>query len=434
MDRGRRESGRRYHEAEAERNKSELKNPLAASDSEPRKSRGTELTKTPLSELSLRDYNARSFWRSAILFSTTFILLNLCVIQIRPKLEAQRRGNLLESELRFQRDDSVEQRPGESFREYWQRSSSSQTDRIVYVVGMSQMYAINDRKPQDRIIADHLNEWLRSHAAKAVSLAAPNLSNEEALFFLLAGLSDPGHRPSIFLFGVCFDKFRNLDLRPEFEAFLASNPALRRRWRAEAADAVDLPRAAEKMRQTEGQIANAEADVAPETLRTRGFEERLRDVLSKVVPVIAARRLLNAEIQVRLFLLRNWLLGIGPTSKRPVIPARQELNRQFLELLVEIAKRERVIPVLYVVPLNPQAESPYIPSEYQEFKAWISDLAVREQIPFADLEAAVPREDWGEVDGGPDFKHFRGEGHRITAAALIKSFGAVLGSSDPRAK
>jgi hypothetical protein len=28
--------------------------------------------------------------------------------------------------------------------------------------------------------------------------------------------------------------------------------------------------------------------------------------------------------------------------------------------------------------------------------------------------------------GGPDFKHFRGEGHRMTAAALIEHFGAVM--------
>lgn len=131
-----------------------------------------------------------------------------------------------------------------------------------------------------------------------------------------------------------------------------------------------------------------------------------------------------------LFSLRNRVLGIRPTSKRPVIPYRYDLNREFLGLIADEAARNDVRLILYVIPLNPLSENPYVPGEYAAFKTWLEAFARERRIAFADLERAVPEEHWGEFMGGPDFKHFRGEGHRITAAAILARFRPLLLGDD----
>ena len=375
---------------------------------------------------SPRKRSTGRFWRGAALFGAAFLVLNVWVAGARRGLEDERKRNLLQATAGSVESGRVEPRPGESFESYWQRIPDARTRRLVFVSGMSQMYAINDRQPNDRIIADNLDSWLEGRGAMAASLAGPNLCNEEALFFLCAGLSDPARRPAVFLYGVCFDKFRNLDLRREYQEFFANRLELRRRWLAEADDAVDLPLAAEKMRATEKGVETEGRAAATREPGKGDVELKLRESVSRVVPVVAAREELNARAQMEMFLFRNWLFRIKPTSKRPVISARQALNRQFLELLVSVAKQGGVVPILYVIPLNPQAENPYIPTEYEDFKVWVAGLANREGIPFANLEGIVPSQYWGEFMGGPDFKHFRGEGHRMTAAALIEHFGAVM--------
>jgi len=135
---------------------------------------------------------------------------------------------------------------------------------------------------------------------------------------------------------------------------------------------------------------------------------------------------LNVQAQILLGALRNKALGITPTSKRPVIPARYRTNQEFLGLMIDLARDNGVQFITYVIPLNNLAETPYIPQQYQEFKVWLADLARREGVPTANLEDVVPTEDWGTLNGYPDFKHFRGAGHRRTAEALLAHFKALL--------
>jgi hypothetical protein len=109
-----------------------------------------------------------------------------------------------------------------------------------------------------------------------------------------------------------------------------------------------------------------------------------------------------------------------------VIPSRYALNQELCALMIEVARRRGVEIALYVVPLNPNAESPYVPEEYEAFKRWAEGLARDRGVPFANLEALVPPDDWGLWLGGPDFKHFREGGHRRSAAAIVDRFGPVF--------
>lgn len=354
------------------------------------------------------------------------LVVNIFVARRERALEHARRENLLASAVlengtglpRF--DLSVGENPGK----YLPSVPDAQSSGLVLVVGMSQMYAINERRPEDLTISELLDDRLRPHNVRAFGMAAPNLNNEEALFLLLVTTAKRTTVPRFFLYGLCFDKMRNIDLRPGYLRLLRQSVAMREEV-AEVAEryGTTFPQASAKLRST---LASALQDTAGATGDST-LEQRLRARTADVVPMVRARRELNQMVMYDvLYAARNKVFGITATSKRPMLSGRYELNKQLLELLIAEAKRRHVESAMYVIPLNPLADNPYIPAEYDAFKSWADQTLTRAGVAFANLESIVPREDWGVFMGGPDFKHFKGAGHRRTADALMASFGALF--------
>ncbi len=156
------------------------------------------------------------------------------------------------------------------------------------------------------------------------------------------------------------------------------------------------------------------------------FEAQLRQRASGVLPLVAARTAINAQLFSSLFELRNWVLHIKASTKRPIIGARYDLNREFMDLLADEASARGIKLLPYVIPVNPTAETPYVESEYAAFKAWFAEYARGHALPSADLDDIVPPSEWGIRNGEPDFKHFKGAGHRVTAEAVVQAFKAEL--------
>jgi len=351
-----------------------------------------------------------------------FAILNIAVLSWERGIAEERKKNLLVSVDRVPAgtarwDLSV----GEDLGRYWQSIPDARGKSLVILSGMSQMYAINDARPRDETISELMDDVLSAKGVRVFGLAAPNLCNEEATLLLLSALTDPRTRPDVFIYGVCFDKFRNLDLRPGYQSFLRERPRLQSFWLETANEYKGkYPQACKKMENSLGELSK-------EKEHDRGtVETRLREWVSLWLPVVSARSDLNATFQGHLFLLRNWIFNIKPTSKRPVIEGRFELNKEFLAMMADVANRNGVRIIYYIIPLNPLADNPYIPEQYTDFKNWLGEFCRQKGVPFANLENVVPSEAWGEFMGGPDFKHFREEGHRLTASALLDHFGPVI--------
>ncbi len=337
-------------------------------------------------------------------------------------LAAARRENLAAGDLRaFEANSRYEATLGEAPLSTWSSIPDATSESVAILCGMSQMFSINERQPGDQMICEEMDDRLAPLGVRVYGLAAPNLCNEEALFLILALLDKPETTPKAFIYGACFDKMRNVDLRPGYQAFLTAKPGLQAAWK-EAATAYQekYPLAADKMLKTLADLQAAEQH------DDNSFEGRLREKVAAWLPIVAARKELNGYLQLRLHLLRNTLLRIKPTSKRPVIRSRYEMNREFLQMMSDVCEEAGVQFITYVIPLNPLAENPYIEEEYLEFKDWLGSVAEARRVPFANLEDLVPPSDWGEFLGGPDFKHFKGNGHRLTAAKLVEEFGPVL--------
>lgn len=359
------------------------------------------------------------------------ILINIGVVWQQKALERQRLANLLAPNSKTSRDTA--QRPprydvslGGELDRYLKHVPDARTNRLAYLVGMSQMYKINDPLPGDKTIVEHLDDKLATRA-RAFGLAAPNLDNEEALFLLLAVSSAPQTKPSSFIYALCFDKMRFVDVREGYLTFLRAHPEVQSAMASVATRyAAQYPLAAAKLRTTLGSLhAHAAED-------EHSFEHGLRSALGRHIPLVRSRKDLNVVLTYGvLYGARNKLLGITNTTKRPMIPGRYDLNAQFLQMMIDVAHARDIQFIYYINPLNPQAENPYITSEYVAFKRWADSLARGANIPFANLENVVPETAWGLFMGGPDFKHFGGMGHELTADAIVGEFGAVITGSAP---
>jgi hypothetical protein len=354
-----------------------------------------------------------------------FLLCNVWVARLEQTLRQQRDDNLLRTSHGEKGPGNVPRfdwSTGENLAEYLPYVPDARKQPLVVVSGMSQMFAINEKVPGDKTISELLDDELSRSGIRAFGLAAPNLDNEEAVLLLLASLAKPETQPRVFLYGVCFDKFRNVDLRPGYLSLLVADPALQSIWRAACAPALaaKYPVACEKTaRSLESARETTSAD--PDDV-----EHRLRNSVAKVVPAVRSHTELNGMLSLVGFLIRNWVFNIKPTSKRPIIGSRYELNQQFLGLLADLARANGTEPMFYVIPLNPLADNPYIPEQYQQFKTWLARFVQERHIPFTNLENEVPSQHWGEFMGGPDFKHFKGEGHRITAAAILRELKPAI--------
>jgi hypothetical protein len=356
------------------------------------------------------------------------LLINLKVHADNQELERQHQAQLLMPILpgRMRNTDAATARYdascGESIQTYWPYIPDATRQRLVVISGMSQMHAINDAKLGDEIISQCMDDAMMPHGVRVWGEAAPNLCNEEATMQMVSFFSNPKTTPSVFIYAVCFDKFRNVDLRPGYQQFMDGHPEISQAWRQTADQyAEKYPLASAKMLASLRAIQGATTAVRQDT-----FESRLRDKVGELVPLVGSRQDLNVMFSMQLGSMRNKVLGITPTSKRPIIQSRYDLNREFLALMADLCKDHHVQFIVYVIPLNPQADNPYVPSEYTAFKQWIAGFATERGLPFANLENVVPKDEWGEFNGGPDFKHFREEGHRRTAAAVIQTFGPWL--------
>ncbi len=352
------------------------------------------------------------------------VLVNAGVWVHHGQLEAGRRANLLTTTP--SRSARYDMSVGEDLGSYFGRIPDGREKPLVILTGMSQMYAINDARPGDQTISEWLDDALAPKGVRVIGLAAPNLSNEEAIMYLLATATAPETHPAAFVYAICFDKLRNVDLRPALKNFLFSRPVLKEAWKSACQGGLGdrYPMACEKMMAT---LARGDEPAEKQQVSTSEMlEEKARTAAARLVPLVADRQNLNSALMTEIFLLRNRVLNIKASSKRPIIQSRYELNQQFIQLLVDLAERAKIRLFFYIIPLNPLSENPYIPAQYAEFKTWVEELAHARGVAFANLENVVPAGEWGFNSEGPDFKHFKGSGHRITANALLEEFGPAL--------
>jgi lysophospholipase L1-like esterase len=127
-----------------------------------------------------------------------------------------------------------------------------------------------------------------------------------------------------------------------------------------------------------------------------------------------------------LYLLRNWIFGITPSSVRKMIPGRYRLNMQSLQAIMHSANQKGIKTLIYIVPIRDDVTIPYDLHQYNKFKSEVELAAKNESARFINIEGLVPVKLWGSKDSTTigvvkelDFMHFKAKGHELLAERLL---------------
>lgn len=281
-------------------------------------------------------------------------------------------------------------------------------------LGNSQLHFVNQAK-----VGDHVSPyWLRNSldcpsTTVPLGVSLPNANLQE--HYVLEKYVTDRVPVRLILLAVCFDKLRGDGLRPEFASMLDQRD---RAVLSKDSIGREIVQIAQK--EWKGQDAGGE-QAGLTGFAQKGVEDRLNAGLEKLSPLWADREKMRLLAFVDLYHLRNAILGIKGTTVRKSIPGRRQRNMRALEALLSDARERGIRTIMYIQPIRQDLPIPYDRSEYEDWKRELSALAPKYGATLLNFETLVPGSDWGVADTtvGVDFMHFRNQGHKLVATALL---------------
>jgi hypothetical protein len=287
---------------------------------------------------------------------------------------------------------------------------------IVLLLGNSQIHAINQYKFGDQTVSALLFPSLLRRNLHLLAFSQPNANLQEQLV-LFEYLSNQLPLKYLVL-PIFFDDTREDGLRPGIAEFLSDQKIVETLSSKEIGKKILKNNSIEKDSETLGIKNTYQEDV----------ERLFDDWLIKNSELWNARPEMRGQVFAGLYKARNFLLGINPNSKRKSIPGRYIDNFNALDAILDSAKEKNIKVILFIPPFRQDSNSPYVYSEYKNFKEGVNAVAERYQLPLYNFESVVANEDWGSKNsttlGGSaelDFMHFKSEGHESLALSLYEA-------------
>ena len=286
----------------------------------------------------------------------------------------------------------------------------------VLWLGNSQVHAVNQFHAGETNAAPILFTKLKEKGLDLVTFSQPNANLQEHL--VLFEYIQRQLPIKLLILPVVFDDMREDGIRKEVADFISDESTKMALVKTSSGEQI--------INIAEATAKNSDTDTAgiSQTIQEK-VERTLTMWLTDRSQLWSARPEIRGQIMFNLYFLRNTFLGIKPTSKRKVIPARYLDNMAALKAILDSASNKKITVLLYVVPLRNDVEMPYFKKEYEQYKADVKILSEQYEANFVNLENLVPARLWGSkestsVGGGQelDFMHFQAEGHKLLAAKL----------------
>jgi hypothetical protein len=306
-------------------------------------------------------------------------------------------------------------------------NNNGKSQTTVLWLGNSQLHAVNHMIQGDITSTEVLHNIVALNSRYLITFSLPNASLQEH-YLSFEYLSQQLPITTLIL-AVVFDDLRETGIRHSLiDAFknLTVTTALNeteigRRMIANQGD-----------QDSAGNYMTALEDTIQEK-----SEKYLNNKLGNVWSVWEQRPKLRGDLLSALYLFRNWLFGINPSSTRRMIKGRYIMNIMALTAILESANEKEIDVLLYNVPLRNDVQTPYDLTEYSDFKLEIKTIAIKYKTIFVNLESLVPANFWGtkastNLDGKRemDFMHFKAEGHRILATTLEAVLKTIWGNNN----
>jgi hypothetical protein len=298
------------------------------------------------------------------------------------------------------------------FRDYHNHATKNE---VVLWLGNSQLHSINQLKDDDKLSSAILHKRLINQNRYVLTFSQPNANLQEhyILFeYLLKQLPI-----STIILPVVFDDLRETGIRSD----------LRRLFEVtQVTDSLQKSEIGELLLSSKNNNEIADNNALDGTQQL-DVERYLNDFLANNWKVWSQRAQYRGNLFNDLYILRNWVFGITPSSVRKVIPGRYAMNMSALKAIVNSSKEKKIQILLYIPPLRNDVAIPYDHQKYKNFKSEVMAIASNEYTNFVDIDSIVPAEFWGlkaatTVGGNQelDFMHFKGTGHNLLANRIYE--------------
>jgi len=286
---------------------------------------------------------------------------------------------------------------------------------VVLWLGNSQVHSINQMKPGDETAAPILHRSLRNYQKYFMTFSQGNANLQEhyVLFeYLSAQLPI-----STLVLPVVFDDMRETGIRSTIKNVFTEKSVVEK---------LEETKIGSSLLASSGEQDMAGNDMAAleDTIQEKS-ENFFNTRLESAWKIWADRASLRGEVFYSLYVFRNWLFGINPSSIRKMIPGRYDLNRRALHTILKSANKQGIYVLLYIVPLRNDVKIPYDLEQYKSFKNDIKTMAENFNARFVNIENLVPFNFWGSkastsVSEGQelDFMHFQVGGHKLLADTI----------------
>lgn len=287
-------------------------------------------------------------------------------------------------------------------------------------LGNSQLHAINQPRPDDETAPILLAGSQRPRGVEVQAMSFSNASLTE--FYLSYLFQKTQRRIDLLIIPLFLDDTREGTVRDELVP-IADNPAVRAALRATPTGRRLLTGLPAKEKAVAGQDTSLQA--RSEAAITAGLEA--------CCGFQTMREKARGQIEIQIYMLRNWLFNVNAQSIRPIIPDSYDTNMAALDAMLADAAASGTRVILYIPPLRQDVAPPYNPADYARFISDTRALAVRHDTRWIRIDTIVPGRLWGtkaatRTRGDPelDFMHFQEPGHIAVAGAIRPEVEAIF--------
>ena len=291
-------------------------------------------------------------------------------------------------------------------------------------LGASQLYGVNAYREGERNAAYQVFDALIRDNVATVTVSMPLAFAEEheiVLQYLLAKEKISG-----LVIGAVYGDMRHEDVRTSV-AELLEDADTRRRLEATEHGRKLIERA--RLKETEKTATVPGPDRDAPTLMT-ATEEKITDFAEKAFGLETLRKTGRGWAILTFEDIRRYFESLRARYTRDLSAYRVQMsaknygaNWEAWREMVAAARTSNTRVLIYIPP-RPTDFFPFDQAGYETFKRDMAQLAAQNGAAFVNLENVVPNDLWGEVDLSFGFNvrdpfHFRAEGHRLLAQALL---------------
>jgi hypothetical protein len=295
-------------------------------------------------------------------------------------------------------------------------------NHVVLWLGNSQLHSINQMEAGDKLSSYILHRDLKTEHKYLLTFSQPNASLQE--HYLLFEYLAKNLPLTTLILAVVFDDMRETGIRENIIDALNDEGVSMTLEKSDVGRSIIVNRG-------DKDIAGNDMAALNDTMQKQS-ENYLNSKLEEVWSIWKERPTFRGNILGNLYLFRNWVFGLTPSSIRRMIPGRYSMNLKALKAMIHSANEQGINLLAYIVPIRNDVRIPYDLAQYTKFKSEIELIVSNGSAHFANLERIVPGKLWGSKNsttlGGEqelDFMHFKAGGHRLLAKRIFSELKGV---------